>query len=131
MLIACPLQSFTRKDTLFEQSADRKPYSYLLIKIVKTKLLTSPALGYPDFNKDFTLETNASKHGLCTISLKCKEDRQLHPLVYASQSVSTTEPNYAITDCLRNINCCVGSYTLFTLLSYMGMMLLPSLTMWH
>ena len=55
-------------------------------------------LAYPDFNKDFTLETDASKHGLGAILSQYKEDQQLHPIAYASRSVSTTEANYRITD---------------------------------
>ena len=55
-------------------------------------------LPYPDFNKDFTLETDASKHGLGDILSQYKEDQQLHPIAYASRSVSATEANYGITD---------------------------------
>ena len=55
-------------------------------------------LAYPDFTKDFTLETDASKHGLGAILSQYKEDQQLHPIAYASRSVSATETNHGITD---------------------------------
>ena len=54
-------------------------------------------LAYPDFNKDNTLETDASKHGLGAM-LSWYKDQQLHPVAYASHSVSTSEVNYAVTD---------------------------------
>ena len=55
-------------------------------------------LANPDFNKRFALETDANKHGLGAILSQYKEDQQLHPIAYASRSVSVTEANYVITD---------------------------------
>ena len=55
------------KRALFEWSADCET----AFDSLKTKLLTLPVLAYPDFNKDFTLKTDASKHGLSTILSQC------------------------------------------------------------
>ena len=57
---------------------------------LRTKLLTSPVLAYPDFNKDFTLETNASKCGVGAILSQYKDDQHLYPVAYAFRSVSAT-----------------------------------------
>ena len=92
--VAYPLHALTRKGAPFEWSADCEA----AFETLRVKLLTSPVLAYPDFNKDFTLETNASKHGLGAILSQYKEDQQLHPIAYASRSVSVTEANYGITD---------------------------------
>ena len=92
--IAYPLHALTRKGALFEWSADYEA----AFETLRTKLLTSPVLAYPEFNEDFTLETDASKHGLGAILSQYKEDQQLHPIAYASRSVSVTEANYGITD---------------------------------
>ena len=92
--IAYPLHSLTRKGALFEWSADCET----AFDTLRTKLLTSPVLAYPDFDKDFTLETDASKHGLGAILSQYKDDQHLHPVAYASRSVSATEANYAVTD---------------------------------
>ena len=92
--IAYPLHSLTRKGALFEWSADCET----AFDTLRTKLLTSPVLAYPDFNKDFTLETDASRSGLGAILSQYKDDQHLHPVAYASRSVSATEANYAITD---------------------------------
>ena len=92
--IAYPLHILTRKGALFRWSAECETG----FEILRTKLLTSPLLAYPDFSKDFTLETDASKFGLGAILSQYQEDQKLHPVAYASRSVSTTEANYAITD---------------------------------
>ena len=92
--IAYPLHTLTRKGALFQWSAECET----AFEILRIKLLTSPLLAYPDFSKDFTLETDASKFGLGAILSQYQEDQKLHPVAYASRSVSTTETNYAITD---------------------------------
>ena len=55
-------------------------------------------LAYPDFVKDLILESDASKQGLGAILSQYQDDKKLHPVAYASRSVSTTESNYAITN---------------------------------
>ena len=58
----------------------------------------SPLLAYPNFNRDFTLETDASKLGLGAILSQYQVDQKLHPIAYASRSISNAEANYAVTD---------------------------------
>ena len=70
----------------------------LLSKSLRMRLVTVPLLAYPNFDKDFTLETDASKLGLGAILSQYQDDQKLHPVAYASQSVSASEANYAITD---------------------------------
>jgi len=89
--IAFPLHALTRKKAQFLWSADCEA----AFEVLKQKLVTSPLLAYPDFDKDFTLETDASKLGLGAILSQYQEDGKLHPVAYASQSVSA---NYSITD---------------------------------
>ena len=40
----------------------------------------------------------ASMHGLGAILSQCQEDNGLHPVAYASRSVSAAEANYTITN---------------------------------
>ena len=119
--VAYPLHVLTRKGALFEWSVDCEA----AFETLRTKLLTSPVLAYPDFNKDFKLETDASKHGLGAILSQYKEDHQLHPIAYASRSVSATEANYGITD-LETLAVVWEAHIFNT--TYMGIMLLLSLT---
>ena len=60
--------------------------------------MTAPLLAYPDFDKDFILETDASKRGLGTKLSQNQEDNKMHPVAYASRSVSRAEANYAVSD---------------------------------
>ena len=66
--------------------------------ILKAELLTAPLLAYPDFKKPFILETDASIKGLGAILSQIQDDSKLHPLAYASRSLSQREKNYAITE---------------------------------
>lgn len=58
--IALPLHSLTQKGVQFEWS----PSCQSAFGELKTRLIQAPVLAYPDFNKNFTLETHASVKGL-------------------------------------------------------------------
>ena len=92
--IAFPLHALTRKGALFQWTANCE----VAFETLKTRLVTAPLLCYPDFDKDFVLETDASKQGLGAILSQYQVDHKLHPVAYASRSISSTEANYAITD---------------------------------
>ena len=55
-------------------------------------------LAFPDFDRNFVLETDASVLGLGAILSQIQEDGNLHPLAYASRSLSKSEKNYSATD---------------------------------
>ena len=55
-------------------------------------------LAYPNFNKDFCLETDASVKGLGAILSQVGEDRKKRPVAYASHALSDSERRYAITE---------------------------------
>ena len=74
--IAYPLHALTRKGALFEWSAECE----VVLEILKSKLLSPPILAYPDFKKDFVLETDASKLGLGAILSQRQEDNRLWPV---------------------------------------------------
>ena len=65
---------------------------------LKERLSNAPVLAYPDFNKDFTLGTDASQLGLGAVLSQMREDGRLHPISYASRALSPAEKNYAITE---------------------------------
>jgi len=92
--IAFPLHALPRKKAQFLWTADCET----AFKVLKRKLVTSPLLVYSDFDKNFTLETNAYRLALGAILSQYQDDKKLHPIACASQSVSTAEANYSITD---------------------------------
>ena len=92
--LAHPLYQLTRKGALFHWTADCES----AFESLRMKLITAPVLAYPNFDNDFVLETDASKQGLGAILSQYQTDRRLHPVAYASRSVSLAEANYAITD---------------------------------
>ena len=61
--LADPLHKLTRKNEAFVWS----PACQGAFDCLKSKLVESPVLVYPDFQKDFTLETDASDQGLGAI----------------------------------------------------------------
>ena len=78
--IAFPLHALTRKKTQFLWSADCE----IAFEVLKQKLATSPLLAYPDFDEDFTLETDARRLGLGAILSQYQDDKKLHPVAYVS-----------------------------------------------
>ena len=92
--LAHPLYALTRKGPQYQWTAECE----VAFEALKSKLLTPPILAYPDFSRDFIIETDASKHGLGAILSQHQEDNRLHPIPYASRSVSASEANYAITN---------------------------------
>ena len=58
---------------------------------LKEALVTAPPLGYPDFNREFMLETNASLQGLGAVLSQQDETGRLHVIAYASQSLCPSE----------------------------------------
>ena len=58
---------------------------------LKEALVTAPVVGYPDVNREFVLETNASLQGLGAVLFQQDETGRLHVIAYASQSLHPSE----------------------------------------
>ena len=92
--IASPLHALTKKNSRFVWSDEcQQAFDNL-----RQKLLQSPILAYPSFEKEFTLEPDASVLGLGAVLSQVQEDGLLHPVAYASRATSPSERNYGITD---------------------------------
>ena len=82
--IARPLHQLTGKGAEFVWSSEcGRAFMEL-----KEKLTSAPVLAYPDFDKDFSLETDASVLGVGAVLSQHQEDRRLHPIAYASRALS-------------------------------------------
>ena len=58
---------------------------------LKEALVTVPVLGYPDFNREFVLENDASLQGLGAVLSQQDETIKLCVIAYASQSLHPSE----------------------------------------
>ena len=64
------------------------------MNILKRKVQSTPVLVFPDFNKPFLLETDASKKGLGVMLSQKQSDRHYHPVTFGSHSMTPSEKNY-------------------------------------
>ena len=61
---------------------------------LKAACLQAPILAFPDFDKTFLLETDASGKGLGAVLLQKQSDGRYHPIAYASCIMNETEQRY-------------------------------------
>ena len=58
----------------------------------------APVLSFPDFSRDFILETDASVKGLDAVLSQQGEDDKVHPVAYVSRALSPQEQRYSVTE---------------------------------
>ena len=92
--IAAPLHHLLVKGKTFNWT----PECQQVFEDLKGKLVNSPVLAFPDFDRSFVLETDASIRGLGAVLSQKQSDGKFHPVAYASCSLSKTEERYSITD---------------------------------
>ena len=56
----------------------------VVFDVLKETLCTAPVLGYPNFTREFILETNASLKGLGTVLSQQHKDGNICVIAYAS-----------------------------------------------
>ena len=64
------------------------------VRILKDKITSAPVLVFPDFNKPFLLETDASKEGLGAVLSQKQDDGRYHPVAFGSRTLTQSEQNY-------------------------------------
>ena len=92
--IAQPLHALTRSGVDFHWTE----HCQEAFDSLKQHLKTAPVLRYPSVNFPFTLETDASIKGIGAILSQAQDDGLVHPVAYASWSLTTAERNYSITE---------------------------------
>ena len=63
---------------------------------LKCLLTEAPLRVFPDFSKDFQLETDASGEGLGAVLAQRQGDGSLKPIAFASRTLQAHERNYGV-----------------------------------
>ena len=94
--IAAPLYDLTSGDNKDKKSehVDLSPEAREAFDRLKAACLQAPILAFPDFNKPFLLEMDASRRGLGAVLSQKQADGQYHPIAYASHVMNETEQRY-------------------------------------
>ena len=94
--IAAPLYDLTSGDNKDKKSehVDLSHKACEAFNCLKAACLQAPILAFPDFNKPFLLETDASGRGLGAVLSQKQADGQYHPIAYASGVMNETEQRY-------------------------------------
>ena len=87
------LTSGNNKDKKSEH-VDLSPEAREAFDHLKAACLQAPILAFPDFNKPFLLETDASGRGLGAVLSQKQADERYHPIAYASLVMNKTEQRY-------------------------------------
>ena len=92
--VAAPLYALMKKDAPYQWNSSCQD----TFEQLKQKLIQAPVLAFPDFSKDFILETDASGVGLGAVLSQEQEDGKPKPLCYASRTLQTHERNYGVSE---------------------------------
>ena len=91
--IACPLYDVLGKEVKMGL-VDIPPEAQKAVNILEGKVQSVPILVFPDFDKPFLLETDASKEGLGAVLSQKQSNGHYHPVAFGSHSLSPFEKNY-------------------------------------
>ena len=94
--IACPLYDVLGKEVMMGP-VDLPPEAQEAMNVLKGKVQSTPILVFPDFDKPFLLETDASKEGLGAVLSQKQNDAWYHPITFGSHSLTLSEKNYHST----------------------------------
>ena len=91
--IACPLYNVLGKEVKMGP-VDLPPEAQEAVAILKGKVQSAPVLVFPDFEKPFLLEMDASKEGLGAVLSQKQSNGWYHPVAFGSRSLTLAEKNY-------------------------------------
>ena len=92
--VAGPLHALLKQDVPFVWT----PRCQVAFDTLKGLLVSHPILAYPRFTDPFILHTDASSQGLGAVLEQRQGDGQLHPIAFASRTLSLAESRYGITN---------------------------------
>ena len=94
--IAVPLYDLTRGNNKDKKSehAHLSPEAREAFDHLEAACLQAPILAFPDFDKPFLLEMDASGKGLGAVLSQKQADGRYHPIAYSSHVMNETEERY-------------------------------------
>ncbi|KAG8871981.1 hypothetical protein FRB97_008124 [Tulasnella sp. 331] len=92
--IAQPMMDLLKKHEKFVWGSKQQAS----LDAFKQAFMSSPVLAFPDFDKPYVVETDSSVFARGAILSQKGEDGKLHPIAYASKSLSPAERNYDVYD---------------------------------
>ena len=94
--IAVPLHDLTSRDNKDKKSehVDLSPEALEAFDHLKAACLQAPILAFPNFDKPFLLEMDASGRGLGAVLSQKQADGWYHPITYASCVMNETKQRY-------------------------------------
>ena len=118
--IAAPLNNLTRDQVVFQWTAECES----AFQTLKRALLSSPVLAFPQTNKDFLVEVDASKNAVGGVLSQRQDDDSIHPVAYYSSSLKDhqkgwspyTQEAYALVLATRHWNTYLmgNAFTIFS-----------------
>ena len=91
--IVCPLYDVLGKEVKMGW-VDLPPKTQEAVDVLKGKVQSTPVLLFPNFDKPFLLEMDASKKGLGMVLSQKQSDGWYHPVTFGSHSLTPSEKNY-------------------------------------
>lgn len=91
--IAKPLHRLTEKTAKFTWASDCQA----AFESLRNKLITAPILAFPDYSREFTLDTDASDTGIGAVLSQVQEDGTERVIAYASRVLTRPERRYCVT----------------------------------
>lgn len=92
-IIAKPLHRLTEKNSSFKWSEDCQQ----AFELIRRKLVSPPILAFPDYSKEFILDTDASDTGVGAVLSQVHDDGSEHVVAYASRVLTKAERKYSVT----------------------------------
>ena len=74
---------------------DLPPETWEAVDILKGKVQSLPVLVFPDFDKPFLLETDASKEELGAVLSQKQSDGRYHPVAFGSHSLRKPDSRWS------------------------------------
>ena len=92
--MAGPLFTLTRKGVDFCWTAQCQS----TFEKIKELLTGTTVLVFPNFDREFLLETDASIKGLGAVLAQQQDDSRVRPIAYASRTLQPHEKNYGVSE---------------------------------